>query len=56
MNRVSRRLDTDERRAISSGCVFVWEERGPNAEATGVRILYFSHGLCLTKICQLAGN
>lgn len=34
---VSRRLDTEERRAISSGCVYVWEERGPNAEATGVR-------------------
>jgi hypothetical protein len=34
---VSRRLDTEERRGISSGCVYVWEERGPNAEATGVR-------------------
>jgi hypothetical protein len=33
---VTRRLDTDERRAIISGCVFVWEERGPNTEATGV--------------------
>ncbi|KAF8070793.1 Gti1/Pac2 family-domain-containing protein [Lyophyllum atratum] len=35
---VSRRLDTDERRYIQSGCVFVWEERGPNAEATGLGI------------------
>ncbi|GLB37789.1 putative gti1/Pac2 family protein [Lyophyllum shimeji] len=35
---VSRRLDTDERRYIMSGCVFVWEERGPNAEATGLGI------------------
>ncbi|KAF5380365.1 hypothetical protein D9615_004734 [Tricholomella constricta] len=35
---VSRRLDTDERRYITSGCVFVWEERGPNAEATGIGI------------------
>ncbi|KAF8893453.1 Gti1/Pac2 family-domain-containing protein [Infundibulicybe gibba] len=35
---VSRRLDNEERRAISSGCVFVWEERGPNAEATGLGI------------------
>ncbi|KAF8160700.1 Gti1/Pac2 family-domain-containing protein [Crassisporium funariophilum] len=35
---VARRLDTDERRNISSGCVFVWEERGPNAEATGLGI------------------
>jgi Gti1/Pac2 family transcription factor len=34
---VARRLDTEERRAIHSGCVFVWEERGANAEATGVR-------------------
>ena len=33
---VKRRLDTEERRSISSGCVYVWEERGPNAEATGV--------------------
>ncbi|KAJ7212946.1 Gti1/Pac2 family-domain-containing protein, partial [Mycena pura] len=30
---ITRRLDTEERRAISSGCVFVWEERGgPNTE------------------------
>ena len=33
---VTRRLDTDERRAISAGCVYVWEERGANAEANGV--------------------
>jgi hypothetical protein len=33
---VTRRLDTEERRAITSGSVFVWEERGPNPEATGV--------------------
>ncbi|KAF8873892.1 Gti1/Pac2 family-domain-containing protein [Infundibulicybe gibba] len=31
---VSRRLDNEERRAISSGNVYVWEERAPNAEAT----------------------
>ncbi|TFK70634.1 hypothetical protein BDN72DRAFT_896321 [Pluteus cervinus] len=35
---VSRRLDTEERRRITSGNVFVWEERGPNAEATGLGI------------------
>ncbi|KAJ7121347.1 Gti1/Pac2 family-domain-containing protein [Mycena crocata] len=30
---ITRRLDTEERRAIRSGCVFVWEERGgPNTE------------------------
>lgn len=34
---ITRRLDTEERRAISSGCVYVWEERGASAEATGVR-------------------
>ncbi|KAK7005980.1 Gti1/Pac2 family-domain-containing protein [Favolaschia claudopus] len=33
---ITRRLDTEERRAISSGCVFVWEERGgSNAEPMG---------------------
>ncbi|KDR70266.1 hypothetical protein GALMADRAFT_144929 [Galerina marginata CBS 339.88] len=32
---VTRRLNTDERRAISSGCVYVWQERGATAEATG---------------------
>ncbi|KAK7040130.1 SCF ubiquitin ligase complex subunit cdc4 [Paramarasmius palmivorus] len=35
---VSRRLDTEERRSISSGCVFVWEERESNTEATGLGI------------------
>lgn len=33
---VTRRLDAEERRAISSGHVFVWEERGSNTEATGL--------------------
>jgi len=36
LKKVTRRLDTDERRAISSGCIYVWEERGQNTEATGV--------------------
>jgi hypothetical protein len=35
---VSRRLDSEERRCIRSGSVYVWEERGPDAEATGVSI------------------
>ncbi|PPQ66323.1 hypothetical protein CVT26_011154 [Gymnopilus dilepis] len=35
---VTRRLDTEERRAIESGCVYVWEERGTNSEATGIGI------------------
>lgn len=35
---VSRRLSIEERRAIHSGCVFVWEERTPTIEAAGVRV------------------
>ena len=38
---VSRRLSIDERRAIQSGCVFVWEERSPTIEAVGVRATWF---------------
>ena len=33
---VTRRLDTEERSLISTGSVYVWEERGPHAELTGV--------------------
>lgn len=33
---VTRRLDTEERGLISPGSVYVWEERGPHAELTGV--------------------
>ncbi|EDR01590.1 uncharacterized protein LACBIDRAFT_310627 [Laccaria bicolor S238N-H82] len=33
---VTRRLDTEERSLISPGHVYVWEERGPHAELTGV--------------------
>ncbi|KAJ7020016.1 Gti1/Pac2 family-domain-containing protein, partial [Mycena alexandri] len=36
---ITRRLDTEERRRIQSGCVFVWEERGgPNTEPMGLGI------------------
>jgi len=42
---VARRLDTEERRAIHSGCVFVWEERGANAEATGLGIERWTDGI-----------
>lgn len=42
---VTRRLDTEERSMISPGAVYVWEERGPQAELTGVSsttsIFYF---------------
>lgn len=49
---VTRRLDNEERGLISPGSVYVWEERGPHAELTGVRsCLYFlSKDLCLTII------
>lgn len=33
---ITRRLDTEERREIRSGCVYVWEERSPNTEAIGM--------------------
>lgn len=33
---VTRRLDTEERRAVRAGNVYVWEERGRHTEATGV--------------------
>lgn len=33
-----RRLDAEERRAITSGNVYVWEERGASSEATGLGI------------------
>ncbi|KNZ82259.1 hypothetical protein J132_03773 [Termitomyces sp. J132] len=33
---ITRRLDAEERRAISSGNVYVWEERGANTEPTGL--------------------
>ena len=33
---ITRRLDIEERRAISSGNVYVWEERGVNTEAVGL--------------------
>ncbi|TFL03064.1 Gti1/Pac2 family-domain-containing protein [Pterulicium gracile] len=42
---IPRRLDNEERRAISSGSVFVWEERGPHAEATGLGIERWTDGI-----------
>jgi hypothetical protein len=44
---VSRRLDSEERRCIRSGSVYVWEERGPDAEATGVSL---SSLMCLIPL------
>ena len=41
-----RRLDTEERKAIESGNVYVWEERGASAEATGLGIERWYVRLC----------
>lgn len=41
---VTRRLDTDERLALTSGCVYAWEERGPHTEITGLGIERFTEG------------
>ncbi|KIL65877.1 hypothetical protein M378DRAFT_161503 [Amanita muscaria Koide BX008] len=41
---VARRLDTDERSALQTGCVYTWEERGPHSELTGLGIERFTEG------------
>ena len=41
---ISKRLDADERLALCSGCVYAWEERGPNTEVTGLGIERFTEG------------
>ncbi|KAH8107772.1 hypothetical protein BXZ70DRAFT_912542 [Cristinia sonorae] len=42
---VTRRLDDDERLALRSGCVYVWEERSNNPlEVTGQEIQRFTEG------------
>ncbi|KAJ6507251.1 Gti1/Pac2 family-domain-containing protein [Mycena vitilis] len=41
---VTRRLDSDERAALRSGCVYAWEERSPNTEITGNGIERFTEG------------
>ena len=33
---ISRRLDPDERKSISPGNVYVWEERSANSDAAGL--------------------
>ncbi|KAJ2930288.1 hypothetical protein H1R20_g6838, partial [Candolleomyces eurysporus] len=42
---VTRRLDTEERSLIQPGAVYVWEERGPHAELTGVGIERWTDGI-----------
>ncbi|OCH93955.1 hypothetical protein OBBRIDRAFT_885174 [Obba rivulosa] len=41
----TRRLDAEERRAITSGDVFVWEERCANSEATGMGMERWTDGM-----------
>ncbi|KIK69335.1 hypothetical protein GYMLUDRAFT_237148 [Collybiopsis luxurians FD-317 M1] len=42
---VTRRLDAEERAMITPGSVYVWEERGPHAELTGVGIERWTDGI-----------
>lgn len=42
---VTRRLDTEERSLITSGSVYVWEERGQHTELTGVGIERWTDGI-----------
>ncbi|KAJ7162095.1 hypothetical protein C8R46DRAFT_904304, partial [Mycena filopes] len=41
---VARRLDSDERAALRTGCVYAWEERSQNTEITGIGIERFTEG------------
>ncbi|EIM83018.1 uncharacterized protein STEHIDRAFT_64307 [Stereum hirsutum FP-91666 SS1] len=42
---VNRRLDSEERRNLKAGDVYCWEERGPDAEATGLGIERWTDGI-----------
>ena len=42
---ITHRLDDEERMALTSGCIYVWEERSSNPlEATGQEIQRFTEG------------
>jgi hypothetical protein len=41
---VMRRLDAADRAALRPGCVYVWEERAPSSDATGVGMERFTEG------------
>lgn len=42
---LERRLDNEEREALTSGCVYVWEERGSrNVDVTGEGMDRFTEG------------
>ncbi|KAF9459759.1 Gti1/Pac2 family-domain-containing protein [Collybia nuda] len=42
---ITRRLDAEERRAIISGNVYVWEERGASTEPTGLGMERWTDGM-----------
>ncbi|OAX40532.1 hypothetical protein K503DRAFT_675583, partial [Rhizopogon vinicolor AM-OR11-026] len=42
---ITRRLDAEERRAITPGNVYVWEERSANSEATGLGMERWTDGM-----------
>ncbi|KAG6868770.1 hypothetical protein C0993_011039 [Termitomyces sp. T159_Od127] len=45
LERIKRRLDADERNALCSGCIYVWEQRGSHAvDVTGLGIERFTEG------------
>ncbi|KAF9462456.1 Gti1/Pac2 family-domain-containing protein [Collybia nuda] len=44
LHMVTRRLDAEERQALTTGCVYAWEERGPHTEITGLGIERFTEG------------
>lgn len=44
LHMVTRRLDANERLALTTGCVYAWEERGPHSEVTGLGIERFTEG------------
>ncbi|KNZ76033.1 cAMP-independent regulatory protein pac2 [Termitomyces sp. J132] len=45
LERIRRRLDVDERNALRSGCIYVWEQRGSHAvDVMGLGIERFTEG------------
>ncbi|KDQ55796.1 hypothetical protein JAAARDRAFT_37220 [Jaapia argillacea MUCL 33604] len=41
---IIRRLDSDERQALRSGCAYAWEERAPQTDVSGLGIERFTEG------------
>ncbi|PPQ74718.1 hypothetical protein CVT26_007534 [Gymnopilus dilepis] len=44
LHMLEKRLDPDERMALRPGCVYVWEERSPGVDLTGLNIERFTEG------------